>query len=114
MKAFYLLLTCLIVLSGCEGFSDVEASNVTWRCTNNICDVTYFIYNNTNNNIQAKYAIRAHKRVNSGNGGIGAQGNKIIGEEKGTIMITSNSKKEIKQQIKTSTKPTNIVVSVWQ
>ena len=114
MKPVYLLFTCLIALSGCEGFSNIEVSNITWRCTNNICDVTYFIQNNTNNHIQAKYAIRAHKRVNSGSGGIGAQGNKIIGEEKGTLMVTSNSKKEIKQQISTSGKPTNIVVSVWQ
>ena len=114
MKLIILFSLFSLVLISC-GKSSLDAIDTKWDCAINICSVTFAIRNNTDNNILANYAIRAHSRsTKSGTAVGGVTSNAVVGELKGSIMVNSNSNLKINQQLKTNKRPTNIVISVWE
>lgn len=110
-KCFLKMFLIAAVCVGCLSGSGLDVSETKWSCEKNKCVVSFFIENNTHDQLLADYAIRGHRR--SSVDGSDAISNEVVGDTHATLLINPGEKRKLSKELLTRRRPDNIVVSVW-
>lgn len=99
-----------LILIACDGDS-VDLNNSEWDCRDKQCEVSFVLTNPGENEVEARYAIRAQSAVKTINSDL--SDGLVVAEIKDSIMLAAGQSQTVKLQLNASRPPTNMSFKAW-
>ncbi len=99
-----------LFLAACGG-DKVVLNDEKWSCKEMQCEISFVLSNPGENEVKARYAIRAQSAVKTINSDL--SDGLVVAEIKDAIMLAAGQSQTIKHQLEASRSPTNITFTAW-